>query len=116
MKMSEKNKTALFESSDSDDDEPKAGTSKSGFTINESYANIYDGFRRKEQLQKLKDRYGDNAGEGDGGDDETSSSSEDEDAEEITKENEVEFFAAIAALKKKASAVSQRGLGSYHLR
>ena len=54
MKMSEKNKTALFESSDSDDDEPKAGTSKSGFTINESYANIYDGFRRKEQLQKLK--------------------------------------------------------------
>ena len=117
--MAGKKKAALFESDSDSEEEPKAGTSKSsssGFTINESYANIYDGFRRKEQLQKLKDRYGDNAGEGDGDDDETSSSSEDEDAEEITKENEVEFFAAIAALKKKASAVSQRGLGSYHLR
>ena len=107
--MSGKKKAALFESdSDSEEDEPKAGTSKSGgFTINESYANIYDGFRRKEQLQKLKDRYGDNAGEGDGDDDddETSSSSEDEDAEEITKENEVEFFAAISALKEKESTL-----------
>ena len=56
VKMSGKKKAALFESdSDSEEDEPKAGTSKSGgFTINESYANIYDGFRRKEQLQKLK--------------------------------------------------------------
>ena len=117
--MSGKKKAALFESDSDSEEEPKAGTSKSGssgFTINESYANIYDGFRRKEQLQKLKDRYGDNAGEGDGDDDddETSSSSEDEDAEEITKENEVEFFAAIAALKKKASS-QRRGLESYHI-
>ena len=103
--MSVKKKVALFESDSDSEDGPKAGTSKSGssgFTINESYASIYDGFRRKEQLQKLKDRYGDNAAE-DEDDEETSSSSEDEDAEEITKENEVEFFAAMAALKKKAS-------------
>ena len=101
--MSGKKKAALFESESDSEDEPTAGTSKSGssgFTINESYASIYDGFRRKEQLQKLKDRYGEDAGDDD---DETSSSSEDEDAEEITKENEVEFFAAMAALKKKVS-------------
>ena len=55
--MSGKKKAALFESDSDSEEEPKAGTSKSGssgFTINESYANIYDGFRRKEQLQKLK--------------------------------------------------------------
>ena len=71
---------------DSSDDDEDVGDLK----INEAYATSYNRFREKEQFQKLKDKYGEeaakNAQNGDEGldDSEDSSSSEDEDAEALT--------------------------------
>ncbi|OQV12823.1 Protein KRI1-like protein [Hypsibius exemplaris] len=76
------------------DDEDETGK-KSGWSINTDYAKKYEDFRAKEELQKLKDKYGADAEEP-----ETSSSeSEDEDAEAITPQTERDFFKTLAILK-----------------
>lgn len=62
-----------------------------------SYANKYDAWRQKEHLQKLKDKYGDDYEE----ESESEESSDDSEAEELNEENEKEFFATLASLKKK---------------
>ena len=63
-----------------------------------NYAEKYDNWRQKEQLQKLKDKYGENFEEES---DDSEESSDDSEAEELNEENEKEFFATLAALKKK---------------
>ncbi|CAG7816520.1 unnamed protein product [Allacma fusca] len=60
-------------------------------TINKNYAENYDRWRGGEELQKLKDRYGDLEEE------EESSTSE----EEWTEDKEKEFFKTFSLLKKK---------------
>ena len=89
----------LLESSDDE------GTS-TDLKINEAYATNYNRFREKEQYQKLKDKYGEEAankainGNVDDSDDE-SSSSEDEMADALTDEVEKNFFKTMASLKSK---------------
>ena len=89
----------LLDSSDDDDDTGQ-------LNINESYATSYNRFREKEQFQKLKDKYGEEAakkelnGNDDDSDDE-SSSSEDEEAEALTEQMEKDFFKTMAYLKSK---------------
>ena len=87
----------LLESSDDE------GTS-TDLKINEAYATNYNRFREKEQYQKLKDKYGEEAanktinGNVDDSDDE-SSSSEDEMADALTEEVEKNFFKTMASLQ-----------------
>ena len=89
----------LLDSSDDDEDTGQ-------LNINESYATSYNRFREKEQFQKLKDKYGEEAakkelnGNDDDSDDE-SSSSEDEEAEALTEQMEKDFFKTMAYLKSK---------------
>ena len=91
----------LLESSDDDE--------TGEFKINDAYATSYNRFREKEQFQKLKDKYGEEAAkkalnvkddENDSDEDE-SSSSEDETAEALTDKIEKDFFKTMSYLKNK---------------
>uniref|UniRef100_A0A914UYH1 Protein KRI1 homolog n=1 Tax=Plectus sambesii TaxID=2011161 RepID=A0A914UYH1_9BILA len=87
--MPKKNGAALIDS-----DEEEAGDN--GLHINQAYATRYDNWRRLEEMQKFKDRYGENAELSDSGD----SSSSEEPAEWST-EQEKDFLKALSALKSK---------------
>ena len=88
---------------DSSDEEEDTGQ----LNINESYATSYNRFREKEQFQKLKDKYGEEAakkalnGNEDDLEDDDSSSSEDDEAEALTDQIEKDFFKTMAYLKTK---------------
>uniref|UniRef100_A0A0N5B877 Protein KRI1 homolog n=1 Tax=Strongyloides papillosus TaxID=174720 RepID=A0A0N5B877_STREA len=69
-------------------------------TINKDYANRYENWRRNEELQKLKDKYGDDAKLS-----EEESSSSEEDVPEWTAGDEKTFFKALAALKSKDPSI-----------
>ncbi|RMZ93546.1 KRI1 -like protein, partial [Brachionus plicatilis] len=73
--------------------------SKNLLNINTKYAERYDNWRNKEELQKLKDKYGDvNLLD----DDESSSDeTEDEDARELTDDVEKEFLKALSLVKSR---------------
>uniref|UniRef100_T1J5R0 Protein KRI1 homolog n=1 Tax=Strigamia maritima TaxID=126957 RepID=T1J5R0_STRMM len=66
-----------------------------GFNTNNKFASHYEGWRRKEHQQKLKDRYGEVA-------DDTESSSEDE---VVAPKLDKDFFKALSSLKKKDSKI-----------
>lgn len=82
----------LFRGSDSDSDD--VGELK----LNEDYAKSYNKWREKEELQKLKDKYGDDVTLDSSS---SSSESEDEDAEELTPTLEKKFLETLSALKSK---------------
>uniref|UniRef100_A0A5S6QZ47 Protein KRI1 homolog n=1 Tax=Trichuris muris TaxID=70415 RepID=A0A5S6QZ47_TRIMR len=67
-----------------------------GFTVNKAYAASYNAWRRREELRKLKDKYGDSYITSESA---SSSDTEDEQAEEISPEMEKSFFKALSALK-----------------
>ncbi|XGW12655.1 hypothetical protein V3C99_013375 [Haemonchus contortus] len=79
---------------DSDDDEDVEGTSNS-LEINKNYAERYGNWRRLEELQKIKDKYGDNL-------DETSSSEEEM---EWSAADEMQFLRTLSALKDNDNAI-----------
>ncbi|VDO47191.1 unnamed protein product [Haemonchus placei] len=79
---------------DSDDDEDVEGTSNS-LEINKNYAERYENWRRLEELQKIKDKYGDNL--------EESSSSEEE--MEWSAADEMQFLRTLSALKDNDNAI-----------
>ncbi|KAL0116065.1 hypothetical protein PUN28_011134 [Cardiocondyla obscurior] len=84
--------SVLFNGDNSDSDE--GGELK----INEGYANIYDSFRQKEELHKLKARYGEDAAFSD---DETSDSSSSEDEDVYNPEFDKQFLMTLACLKSE---------------
>nr|XP_033332329.1 protein KRI1 homolog [Megalopta genalis] len=72
--------------------------------INTDYAKNYNNWRQKEELNKLKTKYGDinvtTVSDGDS-DTESSSSSEEEEENEVTKQFDKDFYKTLALLKKK---------------
>ncbi|XP_063225182.1 protein KRI1 homolog [Bacillus rossius redtenbacheri] len=80
---------------------------KPNITINKDYANKYDTWRRKELLQKLTDKYGEDAATwlDDGGDASSDEEEEDEDAAQWTEETDKDFLKTLACLKKKDPAI-----------
>ncbi|KAK3577521.1 hypothetical protein CHS0354_026477 [Potamilus streckersoni] len=79
--------------------------------INKAYAEKYDKWRQKEELQKLKDKYGDDL---DTDSDSSSSETEDEDAEALTDKLEKEWLSTLVALKKKDPKIYQKDFKFYH--
>ncbi|XP_077981504.1 protein KRI1 homolog [Glandiceps talaboti] len=80
-------------------------------TINEKYAAKYNQWRRKEEFQKLKARYGDVTLEEE---DESSSEIEDEDASALTPQIEKDFLRALSAVKFKDPKIYQKDVAFYH--
>ncbi|KAK2915979.1 hypothetical protein Q8A67_000353 [Cirrhinus molitorella] len=79
----------------------------SGFTINKKFAEIYDKYRQKEELQKLKDRYGNQ--------DEESSSDSDSDESEVELDPKLDrdFYRTLSLLKKKDPKIYQKDAKFY---
>lgn len=98
-------KKLLDSSSSSSEDENE----ESGFKINDDYAKVFNKYREKEEFQRLKAKYGEEAAtsklnEAQESDD-SSSEEEDEDAEKWTDEHEKDFFKTLANLKRKDAKI-----------
>lgn len=86
--------TTLFNGDNSDSDEE--------LRINEDYAKSYDNWRQKEELNKLKTKYGDiNEDETSGESSESESSSEEEEENELTRQFDKDFYKTLSLLKNK---------------
>ncbi|KAH7643887.1 kri1-like protein [Dermatophagoides farinae] len=109
-------KEKLFDSDHDDDennklfsnDHPSPSSSTSTLVINteNSYAQKYDDWRRKEELQKLKDKYGDNLDIMSEIDDDDSDDDDDDSSESLSEDPfDDDFFAVYSALKNKESKI-----------
>ncbi|CAJ1075710.1 protein KRI1 homolog [Xyrichtys novacula] len=76
---------------------------KSELKINSKFAQKYEKYRQKEELQRLKDRYGDRDDESDS---ESESSSDDSEVE-LDPEIEKDFYRTLSLLKKKDPKIYQ---------
>nr|XP_040047396.1 protein KRI1 homolog isoform X1 [Gasterosteus aculeatus aculeatus] len=74
----------------------------SEFKINTKFAHKYDSYRQKEELQRLKDRYGDQSGES-----ESSESSSEDSEVEVDPGVERDFYRTLSLLKKKDPKIYQ---------
>ncbi|XP_064605890.1 protein KRI1 homolog [Liolophura sinensis] len=78
--------------------------------INKSFAKNYDRYRQKEELQKLKDKYGNVSNE----ESTSSSETEDEDAEALTARVKKDWLRAYAAVKSRDPKIYQKDIKFYH--
>lgn len=80
------------------------------FKINKAYAEKYDKWRQKEELQRLKDKYGDVS---DLDSDSSTSESEDENAEALTASLERDWLRTYAAVKTKDPKIYEKDTKFY---
>ncbi|XP_010872832.2 protein KRI1 homolog [Esox lucius] len=80
-------------------------SSKTELKINSKFADKYEKYRQKEELQRLKDKYGDQADESESG----SESDEDDDDSEVELDPKLErdFYRTLSLLKKKDPKIYQ---------
>ncbi|KAM9843400.1 protein KRI1 homolog [Aulostomus maculatus] len=77
---------------------------KAELKINAKFAQQYDKYRQKEELQRLKDRYGDREADSDSESSESSTDSE----EELNPEVEKDFYRTLSLLKKKDPKIYEK--------
>ena len=100
-------KQKILDSSGSDEEEelPK-------LKVNEDFAKVFNRYREKEEFQRLKNKYGEEAATSklskdlqESDDDSSSSEEEDEEAEKWTEEHEKDFFKTLSNLKRKDAKI-----------
>ncbi|KAI0748330.1 KRI1-like family C-terminal-domain-containing protein [Daedaleopsis nitida] len=76
-------------------------------TINEVYAKAFEYRKEREELAKLKDKYGSDIDEGDEDEDSEEAVSEDEDGEELTPAMDAAILRTLARIKRKDPSIYQ---------
>ncbi|CAH1113712.1 unnamed protein product [Psylliodes chrysocephalus] len=94
----------IFDGEDSPDE-------NTNFKTNNEYAKTYDVWRKKEELNKLKTKYGDDVLDEE---DESSSSSDDEEGVEITQAVEKDFFRTLSCLKNKDPSIYNNSVSFFN--
>ncbi|KAG6837798.1 hypothetical protein H0H93_016166 [Arthromyces matolae] len=88
------------------DSEGSEGGDLHNITINEHYAKAFEYKKEREELQKLKDKYGSDLDESDiSGSDSESDETEDEDGEELTPTVDAAILRTLARIKRKDPAI-----------
>ncbi|EJD40330.1 hypothetical protein AURDEDRAFT_153563 [Auricularia subglabra TFB-10046 SS5] len=91
------------------DSDSESSTSSSAslnaLKINEDYAKAFARRKEREELSKLKDKYGSDVDEDDLGSDDSESSTEDEDGEELTPQVDAAILRTLARIRKKDPAI-----------
>uniref|UniRef100_A0A8C9WW30 Protein KRI1 homolog n=1 Tax=Scleropages formosus TaxID=113540 RepID=A0A8C9WW30_SCLFO len=78
------------------------------FKINEKFAQKYEKYRQKEELQRLKDRYGEQPEES-----QSSSSDSEEESDELDPNIERDFYRTLSLLKKKDPKIYRKDATFY---
>ncbi|KAI0644883.1 KRI1-like family C-terminal-domain-containing protein [Trametes meyenii] len=79
-------------------------------TINEHYAKAFEYRKEREELAKLKEKYGSDADEGDEDEDDSEDAeSEDEDGEELTPAVDAAILRTLARIKRRDPAIYESG-------
>ncbi|KAI0090576.1 KRI1-like family C-terminal-domain-containing protein [Irpex rosettiformis] len=97
----------MLDDSDSEED-------ISHLTINEHYAKAFEYRKEREELAKLKEKYGSDAEEDDGSEEDSEDAeSEDEDGEELTPAVDAAILRTLARIKRKDPSIYDQEKGVY---
>ncbi|CAL1711960.1 unnamed protein product [Somion occarium] len=93
----------------SEDSDNESVQSIHQLTINEHFAKAYEYKKEREELAKLKEKYGSDYEDGDEEEDSEEAESEDEDGEELTPAVDVAILRTLARIKRKDPSIYEAG-------
>lgn len=82
---------------------------KAELRVNKDYAHRFEDRKRKQELDRLRQQYGDVPLDGDDSDDSEAGVEEDDDGEQLTREVDVQIFRTIDAIRTGDPAVRDKG-------
>ncbi|KAK5989131.1 Protein KRI1 [Cladobotryum mycophilum] len=106
------NKRKLLDDSDSDSDDGGAAIQKKGFQVNEEYARRFEHNKKREEKQRLEEKF--KKADGEDSDGSSSDESEDEDGFLATEDLDAQISATLQAIRNKDPRVYDKNVTFYN--